>query len=44
MKTMVLLFGCIVLLQDCIYQISKDLVAKTDKAITFEMPQSNSHV
>ncbi len=37
MKTTVLSFGCILLLQGCVYPISIDLVKKTDKTITFEM-------
>jgi outer membrane lipoprotein len=41
MKTIVLLFGSIILLQGCVYPISKNLVEKTDKTITFEMLQAD---
>ncbi len=41
MKMMVLLFGFTMFLQGCVYPISKDLVEKTDKTITFEMLQAN---
>jgi len=39
MKTVVLLFCYIMFLQGCVYPISKNLVEKTDKTITFEMLQ-----
>ena len=41
MKTIVLLFGSVMLLQGCVYPISKDLVEKMDKTITFEMLQAD---
>jgi len=41
MKKIVFLFGYIMLLQGCVYPISKDLVEKTDKTITFEMLQAD---
>jgi starvation-inducible outer membrane lipoprotein len=40
-KTIILLFDCIMILQGCVYPISKDLVDKTDKTITFEMLQAD---
>jgi outer membrane lipoprotein len=41
MKMIVLLFGCMILFQGCGYPISKDLVEKSDKIITFEMLQAD---
>ncbi len=41
MKTIILLFGSIILLQGCIYPISGDLVAKTDRTVTFEILQAD---
>ena len=41
MKTILALFGGMLLLQACAYPISKDLVERTDKAITFEMLRSD---
>jgi len=43
MKTIVLLLGSILLLQGCTYNypISRDLVAKADSTITFEMLQAD---
>lgn len=41
MKTIILLLGCIMILQGRVYQISKDFVEKTDKTITFEMLQAD---
>jgi outer membrane lipoprotein len=44
MKTIVLLFSCLMLLQGCVYPISKDLVEKTDRTITFEMLQADPNL
>lgn len=41
MKKIVLLFGFIILFQGCVYPISKGLVERTDKAITFEILQAD---
>jgi len=41
MKTIVLLFAYSILLEGCVYPISKELVEKTDKTITFEMLQAD---
>ena len=35
--TITLLLGCMMLLQGCVYPISKDLLEKTDRNITFNM-------
>ncbi len=40
-RTIAFLFGSMMLLQGCTYSISKDLVNKTDKAVTFEMLQAD---
>lgn len=41
MKTIIFLLGYIMLLQGCVYPISKDLVEKTDRTLTFEMLQAD---
>jgi starvation-inducible outer membrane lipoprotein len=41
MKKIVLLVVYLILVQGCVYPISKDLVDKTDKTVTFEMLQAD---
>ncbi len=41
MKNIVVLFALALLLQGCTYAISRDMVAKADKTITFEMLQAD---
>jgi outer membrane lipoprotein len=41
MKNIVVLFAFTLLVQGCMYAISRDMTAKADKAITFEMLQAD---